>query len=247
MMTTEEESTSPKASIPDNHDDFSLNQNDFHHTEAPTITHGSHTAELEVLRSKIETLSYHLSHNQHLVRAILDLRQWESMRTAERMRHITSDRDHSRAETSSLSSQLKYLEEWIAELYTYVNCSPHNNNDIFQKLEQLIWSLPRLRERVGQDEQAYQSLKQAGGLYGPEAELLLLRQQLHAQSVENDRLKAQMNDRVEAKMDQVFKTTLQTAIEVERRKDAFVINDLRREKQRLMLALSRLSGENEHV
>ncbi len=60
--------------------------------------------------AKIKVLSDELSHHQALVRAGLDLRQWESSNTAERMRHLISDRDHSRAEALS-SMQLSYLRE----------------------------------------------------------------------------------------------------------------------------------------
>lgn len=94
------------------------------------------------LEKKIKVLSDELSHNQALVRAGLDLRQWESSNTAERMRHLISDRDHSRAEALSLSMQLNYVENWIMHLYTsWSFVSPYD--PMFEQMQRFICSTPR--------------------------------------------------------------------------------------------------------
>ncbi|KEQ98898.1 hypothetical protein AUEXF2481DRAFT_1729 [Aureobasidium subglaciale EXF-2481] len=176
------------------------------------------------------------SHDQELARAVLDLRQWESSKTAERMRHLVSDRDHSRAETISLSSQLNYMEDWIMGLYVSYSVLP-SNELMIGYMWHLICSIPRLRGRVVQDEQAYQSLEQSVSLYGADAEVLLLRQQLQARCAENERLKSQINAQVEGRMDEVFDSAVRLAVEHERGKDEVVIKDLRQENQRLRVAL----------
>jgi hypothetical protein len=200
--------------------------------------------EVELLKKKITLLSDEISESHALVRAGLDLRRWESKTTAERMRHLTSDRDHSRAETLSLSMQLNYLEDWITNLYMSWSCSSHYN-PLVDQMQHLICSSPRLHQRLGQDQQAHISHVQSMGLYGPDAEIILLRQQLQAQLAENERLKARMNARVKDRRDEAFVSALQTAVKHERRKDNAVIEDLRQEIQRLHLALEAKTSESE--
>jgi hypothetical protein len=200
--------------------------------------------EVELLKKKITLLSDEISERHALVRAGLDLRRWESKTTAERMRHLTSDRDHSRAETLSLSMQLNYLEDWITNLYMSWSCSSHYN-PLVDQMQHLICSSPRLHQRLGQDQQAHISHVQSMGLYGPDAEIILLRQQLQAQLAENERLKARMNARVKDRRDEAFVSALQTAVKHERRKDNAVIEDLRQEIQRLHLALEAKTSESE--
>ncbi|KAH0148188.1 hypothetical protein KCU67_g11550, partial [Aureobasidium melanogenum] len=200
--------------------------------------------ENESLKQKIKVLSDELSHHQALVRAGLDLRQWESSNTAERMRHLISDRDHSRAEALSLSMQLNYLESWIMHLY--MSCSSVTPYDqVFEQLQRFVCSTPRLYERLGHDQQAYQNLVQSMNWYGPDAEIMMLRQQLQAQFAENERLKAQMNARVEGRMNEAFDSALQLAVDHERNKDGIVVEDLRQEIQRLQEALRTSKSENE--
>ncbi|KAG9547339.1 hypothetical protein KCU71_g16471, partial [Aureobasidium melanogenum] len=200
--------------------------------------------ENESLKQKIKVLSDELSHHQALVRAGLDLRQWESSNTAERMRHLISDRDHSRAEALSLSMQLNYLESWIMHLY--MSCSSVSPYDqVFEQLQRFVCSTPRLYGRLGHDQQAYQNLVQSMNWYGPDAEIMMLRQQLQAQFAENERLKAQMNARVEGRMNEAFDSALQLAVDHERNKDGIVVEDLRQEIQRLQEALRTSKSENE--
>ncbi|KAI5266191.1 hypothetical protein E4T47_08320 [Aureobasidium subglaciale] len=174
--------------------------------------------------------------SDYVTPAVLDLRQWESSKTAQRMRHLISDRDHSRAETISLSSQLNYMEDWIMDLYVSYTMLP-SNELMMSHSWHFICSIPRLRGRVVPDEQAYQSLEQSVSLYGADAEVLLLRQQLQAQCAENERLESQINAQVEGRMDEVFDSAVRLAVEHERGKDKVVIKGLRQENQRLRVAL----------
>lgn len=82
-------------------------------------------------------------------------------------------------------------------------------------------------------------------MYGPDAEILMLRQQLQAQYAENERLKVQMNARVEDKMNEAFNSALQVAVDHERGKDGLVIEGLRQEIQRLQMALRTSNSESE--
>jgi hypothetical protein len=198
--------------------------------------------EIELLKKKITLLSDEISESHALVRAGLDLRRWESKTTAERIRHLTSDCDHSRAETLSLSMQLNYLEDWITNLYMSWSSSSHYN-PLVDQMQHLICSSPRLHQRLGQDQQAHISHVQSMGLYGPDAEILLLRQQLQAQHAENKRLEARINAQVEDGMNDAFVSALQTAVKHERRKDNTVIEDLRQEIQRLNMALEAKTSE----
>lgn len=200
--------------------------------------------EVELLKRKVTTLSDEIAQNQAFIRAGLDLRQWESSKTAERIRHLISDRDHSRAETLSLSMQLNYLEEWITNLYMTWSSLSHYD-PLVERMQHLIFSTPRLRQRLGQDQQAHLSLVQSMGLYGPDAEILLLRQQLQAQYAENKRLKARINAQVEDRTNEAFDSALQMAVENERGKDDVVIEDLRKEIQRLHMALEASTSESE--
>ncbi|KAG9654767.1 hypothetical protein KCU64_g6996, partial [Aureobasidium melanogenum] len=216
----------------------------FTHPVSKQVAHHLKTDATESLKRKSKVLSDELSHHQALVRAGLDLRQWESSNTAERMRHLISDRDHSRAEALSLSMQLNYLESWIMHLY--MSCSSVSPYDpVFEQLQRFVCSTPRLCGRFGQDQQAYQSLVQSVNMYGPDAEILMLRQQLQAQYAENERLKVQMNARVEDKMNEAFDSALQLAVDHERGKDSVVIEGLRQEIQRLQMALRTSNSKNE--
>ncbi|KAG9667831.1 hypothetical protein KCU99_g8745, partial [Aureobasidium melanogenum] len=216
----------------------------FTHPVSKQLAHHLEPDENESLKQKIKVLSDELSHHQALVRAGLDLRQWESSNTAERMRHLISDRDHSRAEALSLSMQLNYLESWIMHLY--MSCSSVSPYDqVFEQLQRFVCSTPRLHGRLGHDQQAYQNLVQSMNWYGPDAEIMMLRQQLQAQYAENERLKAQMNARVEGRMNEAFDSALQLAVDHERNKDGIVIEDLCQEIQRLQEALRTSNSENE--
>lgn len=103
----------------------------------------------------------------------------------------------------------------------------------------------KISGRLGQDQQAYQNLVQSMNMYGPEAEMLVLRQQLQAQYAENERLKAEMNARVEDKMNEAFGSALRLAVDQERGKDNAVIEDLRQQIQRLQMALRTSNSEDE--
>ncbi|THZ07718.1 hypothetical protein D6C95_01886 [Aureobasidium pullulans] len=213
----------------------------FTHPNDEQTTHVHQVKEVETLRKELGTLSNDVLHNQDVVRAVLDLRQWESLKAAEQMHHLASDRDHSRAESQSLSKQLNYLEEWIMGLY--MSCSlSSEETDTVEQLRHFICSTPRLRERFSQDEQAYQSMRQSMNLFGADAELMLLRQQLYAQCRETERLAANIDAKVESKMDEGFQAAVQTAVKQERSKDEFVIQDLRQENQRLRQALAEMSA-----
>ncbi|KAG9614380.1 hypothetical protein KCV04_g16597, partial [Aureobasidium melanogenum] len=216
----------------------------FTHPVNKQLAHHLEPDETKSLKQKIKVLSDELSHHQALVRAGLDLRQWESSNTAERMHHLISDRDHSHAEALSLSMQLNYLESWIMHLY--MSCGSVSPYDpMFEQLQRFVCSTPRLRGRLGQDQQTYQNLMQSMNMYGPDAEILMLRQQLQAQYAENERLKVQVNARVENKMNEAFSSALQLAVDHERGKDSVVIEDLRQEIQRLQEALRTSNSENE--
>lgn len=213
-----------------------------HPVSKEDVQHRQSEEEVELLKRRITILSDEISQSQALVRAGLNLRQWESSKTAEQMRHLVSDRDHSRAESLSLSMQLNYLEDWITSLYMLWGSSSHYD-PLVESMQHLIYSTPRLRQRLGQDQQAHLSLVQSMSLHGPDAETLLLRQQLQAQYAENRRFKARINVQIEEGMNRVFNSTLQKAIEQERGKDDAVIEDLRQEIQRLHMALeARTSG-----
>ena len=82
-----------------------------HPVSKEDVQHRQSEEEVELLKRRITILSDEISQSQALVRAGLNLRQWESSKTAEQMRHLISDRDHSRAESLSLSMQLNYLED----------------------------------------------------------------------------------------------------------------------------------------
>ncbi|CAD0093680.1 unnamed protein product, partial [Aureobasidium vineae] len=200
--------------------------------------------DIQSLKRKISALSDEVSHNQALVRAGLDLRQWESSKTAERIHHLISDRDHSRAETLALSMQLNYLEDCVANFYMSWSSSCHQDALVGQ-MQHLICSTPRLRQSLGQDQQAHLSLVQSMNVYGPDAEMLLLRQRLQAQCAENERLKVQINTRVEDKMNEAFSSALQVAVKNERGQDNVVIEALRQEIYRLHLSLEAKTPESE--
>lgn len=200
----------------------------FTHPASKQIAHDRQSElEIESLKRRITILSDEVSQSQALVRAGLNLRQWESSKTAEQMRHLVSDRDHSRAESLSLSMQLKYLEDWITNLYMWLCSSPHYE-PLVERMQYLICSTPRLHQRLGQNQQAHINFAQSMGLYGPDAEVLLLRQQLQAQCAENRRLKARLNPQIEDAMSEALDRT-----QHERGEDDAVIEDLRREVKRL--------------
>jgi hypothetical protein len=84
------------------------------------------------------------------------------------------------------------------------------------------------------------------GLYGPDEEILLLRQQLQAQCEENERLKAGINAQVEDEASKAFVSAVRTAVKYERRKDDAIIERLRQEIQRLHMVLeAKTSGREE--
>ncbi|KAH0287006.1 hypothetical protein M436DRAFT_78758 [Aureobasidium namibiae CBS 147.97] len=217
----------------------------FTHPVSKQVAHDQQSEEeVEMLKRKITSLSDEISESQALIRAGLNLRQWESSKTAEQMRHLISDRDHARTESLSLSMQLNYLEDWITNLYMLWGPSCHYD-PLVERLQHLISSTPRLYQRLGQTRQAHASLVQNMGMYGPDVEILLLRRQLQAQHTENKRLKARIKAQVEDGMDEVFDSTLQTTVEYERGRDDSVIEGLRWEMQRLHEALEAKTSEKE--
>lgn len=192
--------------------------------------------QVELLRAQLDTLQAEVTYNRDMVKAVLELRQWESRKMGERFSQLLSDRNHARADTMSLSNQLNYLEEWIMSLYMSSNSSPHNNM-LAEQIQHFVSSAPRLRERYAQDAQALESLDQARNMYGPLAEVMILGQQLQAQKMENERLKAHINAQVDDRMEAAFRSAVAAGIRHERLKDAVVLRDLRQEKQRLQRAL----------
>jgi hypothetical protein len=123
--------------------------------------------------------------------------------------------------------------------------SSSHYNPLVDQMQHLISSSPRLHQRLGQDQQAHISHVQSMGLYGPDAEILLLRQQLQAQYAENKRLEARINAQVEDGMNDAFVSALQTAVKHERRKDNAVIEDLRQEIQKLNMALEAKTSDSD--
>lgn len=70
----------------------------FTHPVSKQVAHDQQSEEeVEMLKRKIASLSDEISESQALIRAGLNLRQWESSKTAEQMRHLISDCDHARA------------------------------------------------------------------------------------------------------------------------------------------------------
>ncbi|KAI4849391.1 hypothetical protein E4T44_03382 [Aureobasidium sp. EXF-8845] len=189
--------------------------------------------EVELLKRRVTVLLDEISQSQAFVKAGVDLRQWESKQIAEQMRHLISDRDHSRAEAFSLSMQLFYLEDWIARFYTSWSSTSHYDLSV-EHMQRLICSIPRLRQRLGRDEQVYPSYVQS---MGPDAEIPLLRQQLQAQHEVIEGLKVGIHARVEDEASEAFVLALQTAVKHERRKDDAIIEELHQEIQRLHVAL----------
>jgi len=217
----------------------------FTHPVSKQVAHDRQSEEeVELLKRKVTSLSDEISESQALIRAGLDLRQWEPSKTAEQMRHLIFDRDHARAESLSLSMQLNYLEDWITNLYMSWGPSCHYG-PLVERLQHLICSTPRLHQRLGQAQQAHVSLVQSMSLYGPDAEILLLHQQLQAQHAENKGLKARINAQVEDGMDEVFDSTLQMAVENERRRDDAVAIGLHQEIRRIHVALEAKTSESE--
>ncbi|KAH0351424.1 hypothetical protein KCU83_g4387, partial [Aureobasidium melanogenum] len=183
--------------------------------------------ETESLKRKIKVLSDELSQHQALVRAGLDLRQWESSNTAERMCHIISDRDHSRAEALSL----KHAAQLSREL-------DHASIHVVQSCITLRPGGRTVAASCMFDaEITWTSRPGPAGIPKPGTEY-----ELYA---ENERLKVQMNARVENKMNEAFGSTLQLAVDHERGKDSVVIEDLRQEIQRLQEALRTSKSGNE--
>jgi hypothetical protein len=147
--------------------------------------------EVKMLRRRITVLSDEISQSQAFVKAGLDLRQWESRNTAEQIRRLISDRDHSRAEVLSLSMQLVYLENWITNIYIAWSSSSHFDPTL-ERMQHLICSTPRLRQRLGQDEQAYPNHVQSRG---PEAEILLLHR-LNTKRLRGSRLASMLRSKM---------------------------------------------------
>lgn len=195
-----------------------------------------------MLRRRITVLSDEISQSQEFVKAGLDLRQWESRNTAEQIRRLISDRDHSRAEVLSLSMQLVYLENWITNICIAWSSSSHFD-PMLERMQHLICSTPRLRQRLGQDEQAYPNRVQSRG---PDAEILLLHQQLQAQHEEIEGLKTGIDAQVEDETSEAFVFAVQTAVKHERRKYDVIIEELRQEIRRLHVALeAKIPGSEE--
>jgi hypothetical protein len=163
------------------------------------------------------------------------------------MRHLIPDRDRPRAEAFSLSMQLFYLEDWIARFYTSWSSTSHYDPSV-EHMQRLICSIPRLLQRLGRDEQVHPSYVQS---MGPDAEILLLCQQLQAQHEEIEGLKGGINAQVEDETSETFVSAVQTAVKHERRKDDAVIEGLRQEIQRLHMALeaktSGIEGSTEEL
>jgi hypothetical protein len=117
----------------------------FTHRVSKQIAHAQQSGEeVEMLKRRIIVLSDEISQSQAFVKAGLDLRQWESKQIAEQMRHLISDRDHSRAEAFSLSMQLAYLEDWIMRFYRSWSSTTHYDPSV-KHMQHLIYSIPRLR------------------------------------------------------------------------------------------------------
>jgi hypothetical protein len=214
----------------------------FTHPVSKQVAHARQSEEeVELLKTRITILSDKISQSQAFVKAGVDLRQWESKQIAEQIRHLISDRDHSRAEAFSLSMQLFYLEDWIARFYTSWSSTSHYDPSV-EYMQRLICSIPRLRQRLGRDEQVYPSYVQS---IEPDAEILMLRQQLQAQHEEIEGLKAGINAQVDDETSTAFVPAVQTVVKHERRKDDAIIEGLRQEIQRLHMALEAKTSESE--
>ena len=201
-----------------------------------SIPENPHLQETTELRTKLSALEDEMRQNKEFIQAVLDLRKWESEKAAEGMDRLLSDREHSRAETITLSTHMSLLEEQVMGLYVDSNASPPNDT-LVKKLQHLISTSPRLSARLPEHRDSRESLKHAKKLYGPDAELLLLREQLEAQRAENRELRVEMDARAEGKKDQKFRAEVEEAVRQERLKDAFVVRSLTKENQELRKAL----------
>lgn len=194
--------------------------------------------------STIHMLRHELEQAKRAQEEILSLRRREMEEAKERQERLLAERDRARADLKELSRSLKSLDNQLRTLKTRnPQSSDKPGTSIEEQLQRCVSDNAALRERLEKRERnEMDGLMQAGELYGADAEKALLNQRIEMVEGEYHKWRNEALGKGSLSVSSVWQASVDEAVRKERTKDEYVIQDLRREIERLKAGKSSETG-----